>query len=129
MKCCSNFHPTLKAAEWRLFPYFILFIISLPAISFDSLAALFTHLHSKSSFKYTSFVLSIAPIFHNVSILEESSKNCKIFSAFKVSSAALIISTDSLNHSAIFILCPAIHSQIKILASLSASASFTIFIF
>jgi len=72
-------------------------IISLPEISFELL-------HSKSSFKYTNLELSCPQIDQSVSILEESSKNCSTFSAFNESSVILIKSTDSLNHSAIFIL-------------------------
>gem|GEM_PF-2142578 len=71
------------------------------------------------------FELSLAQIFQRVSILLESSKNCKTFSAFRELSVAFIKSTDSLNHSAIFILCPAIPSQSNILLSFSASASLT----
>jgi hypothetical protein len=71
----------------------------------------------------------LSQIFQRVSILEESKRNCKTFSAFRVLSVALIISTDSLNHSAIFILCPAIPSQRRTLDSFSASASFTCIIF
>gem|GEM_PF-2681457 len=72
-------------------------IISLPATNLLVLP-------SKSSFKYTSLALSCDPILQSVSIRDESSKNCKTFSAFKLSSVCFIKSTDSLNHSAIFIL-------------------------
>jgi hypothetical protein len=69
-----------------------------------SFASLFIALHSKSSFKYTSFVLSEVPIFHKVSILEESSKNLRILSQVRVLSEDIMRSTDSLNHFAISIL-------------------------
>jgi hypothetical protein len=49
-------------------------------------------------------VLAHCPTFQSVSILDESSKNARTFSAFSESSVCFIKSTDSLNHSAIFIL-------------------------
>jgi hypothetical protein len=76
-----------------------------------------------------SFVFSEFPIFPRVSILEESSRNFKILSQVSVLSVDIIKSTDSLNHFAISILCPAIHCQIRIFDSLSASALFTCIIF
>ena len=69
---------------------FYLSINSLPDISLEAL-------HSKSSFRYTSLALSFEPIVQRVSILDESSKNARTFSALSEPSVCLIRSTDSLN--------------------------------
>ena len=83
----------------------------------------------KAEENHTIALKSIEDTKDRVSILEESSKNFNILSQVKLSSLDLIISTDSLNHLAISILCPAIHCQINIFAILSASALFTCIIF
>jgi hypothetical protein len=93
------------------------------------LSLAFAHLHSKSSFKYISFAFWLSQILPRVSILDESSKNARTFSQSSFVSDDLIKSTDSLNHLAISILCPAIPCHSNIFVSFSASALLTCIIF
>ncbi len=68
-------------------------------------------------------------IFPSVSIRDESRRNSSTMAPLRESSASFIIATASLNHSAIFVRCPAIPDPRRMRASLSHSAFFTCIIF